>query len=132
MVTSARSYNITSFCCSLEEIRLKFLQYANGFYLLFQKLFMQGFGGNLSTAYLKANMLAGEAVSNIRTVSAFCSEEKVIDLYARELVGPSRRSFTRGQIAGIFYGVSQFFIFSSYGLALWYVALPSSVLHFAI
>ncbi|KAM1034163.1 ABC transporter B family member 2-like [Malus sylvestris] len=85
-----------------------------------EKLFFQGYGGNLSKAYLKANMLAGEAVSNIRTVAAFCSEEKIIDLYARELVDPSRRSFTRGQIAGIFYGVSQFFIFSSYGLALWY------------
>ena len=87
---------------------------------------MKGYGGDLSRAYLKANMLAGEAVSNIRTVAAFCSEEKVLDLYALELVEPSRRSFTRGQIAGIFYGVSQFFIFSSYGLALWYVVLASS------
>ncbi|XP_027360046.1 ABC transporter B family member 2-like [Abrus precatorius] len=85
-----------------------------------EKLFMKGYGGNLSKAYLKANMLAGEAVSNIRTVAAFCSEEKVLDLYANELVGPSKRSFQRGQIAGIFYGISQFFIFSSYGLALWY------------
>ncbi|KAK9667818.1 hypothetical protein RND81_13G012700 [Saponaria officinalis] len=85
-----------------------------------EKLFMQGYGGNLSKAYLGANMLAGEAVSNIRTVAAFCAEEKVLDLYARELVEPSKRSFTRGQIAGIFYGVAQFFIFSSYGLALWY------------
>ncbi|XP_073312239.1 ABC transporter B family member 2-like isoform X2 [Primulina huaijiensis] len=85
-----------------------------------EKLFMKGYGGDLAKAYLKANMLAGEAVSNIRTVAAFCSEEKVIDLYARELVEPSRHSFRRGQAAGIFYGVSQFFIFSSYGLALWY------------
>ncbi|CAA3021805.1 ABC transporter B family member 2-like [Olea europaea subsp. europaea] len=85
-----------------------------------EKLFMQGYGGDLSKAYLKANMLAGEAVSNIRTVAAFCSEEKVLDLYARELVEPSRHSFRRGQTAGLFYGVSQFFIFSSYGLALWY------------
>ncbi|XP_044500941.1 ABC transporter B family member 2-like [Mangifera indica] len=85
-----------------------------------ERIFMQGYGGNLSKAYLKANMLAGEAVSNIRTVAAFCSEEKVLDLYARELVEPSRRSFTRGQIAGLFYGISQFFIFSAYGLALWY------------
>ncbi|KAK1368231.1 Multidrug/pheromone exporter, MDR family, ABC transporter family [Heracleum sosnowskyi] len=85
-----------------------------------EKLFMKGYGGNLSKAYLKANMIAGEAVSNIRTVAAFCSEEKVLDLYGRELVEPSKRSFTRGQIAGIFYGVSQFFIFSAYGLALWY------------
>ncbi|KAG5524212.1 hypothetical protein RHGRI_031022 [Rhododendron griersonianum] len=85
-----------------------------------EKMFMQGYGGNLSKAYLKANMLAGEAVSNIRTVAAFCSEEKVLELYALELVEPSRRSFTRGQIAGLFYGISQFFIFSAYGLALWY------------
>ncbi|KAJ6308470.1 hypothetical protein OIU76_018120 [Salix suchowensis] len=85
-----------------------------------EKLFMQGFGGNLSKAYLKANMLAGEAVSNIRTVAAFSAEEKILHLYARELVEPSNRSFLRGQIAGIFYGVCQFFIFSSYALALWY------------
>ncbi|XP_061353307.1 ABC transporter B family member 2-like [Gastrolobium bilobum] len=85
-----------------------------------EKLFMQGFGGNLSKAYLKANMLAAEAVSNIRTVAAFCSEEKILELYAAELVEPSKHSFRRGQIAGIFYGISQFFIFSSYGLALWY------------
>ncbi|OIW10677.1 hypothetical protein TanjilG_16049 [Lupinus angustifolius] len=85
-----------------------------------EKLFMKGYGGNLSKAYLKANMLAGEAVSNMRTVAAFCSEEKVLDLYANELVDPSKQSFQRGQIAGLFYGISQFFIFSSYGLALWY------------
>ncbi|XP_073019752.1 ABC transporter B family member 2-like [Primulina eburnea] len=85
-----------------------------------ERIFMNGFGGDLSKAYLKANMLAGEAVSNIRTVAAFCSEEKVLDLYQSELVEPSRHSFRRGQAAGIFYGVSQFFIFSSYGLALWY------------
>ncbi|XP_065878935.1 ABC transporter B family member 2 [Euphorbia lathyris] len=85
-----------------------------------EKLFMKGYGGNLSKAYLKANMLAAEAVSNIRTVAAFCAEEKIIELYGRELVEPSKRSFTRGQIAGILYGVSQFFIFSAYGLALWY------------
>ncbi|ESQ35784.1 hypothetical protein EUTSA_v10009914mg [Eutrema salsugineum] len=85
-----------------------------------EKLFMQGYGGNLSKAYMKANMLAGESVSNIRTVAAFCAEEKVLDLYSKELLEPSKRSFKRGQIAGILYGVSQFFIFSSYGLALWY------------
>ncbi|KAF8077237.1 hypothetical protein N665_1054s0014 [Sinapis alba] len=85
-----------------------------------EKLFMQGYGGNLSKAYLKANMLAGESISNIRTVAAFCAEEKVLELYSKELLEPSKSSFRRGQIAGLFYGISQFFIFSSYGLALWY------------
>lgn len=95
--------------------------------VLLQKLFMKGYGVDLNKAYLKANMLAGEAVSNIRTVAAFCSEQKVLDLYSRELIKPSKSSFRRGQAAGIFYGVSQFFIFSSYGLALWYVALVQSL-----
>ncbi|KAE8055652.1 hypothetical protein FH972_012479 [Carpinus fangiana] len=85
-----------------------------------EKLFMKGFAGNLSKTYLKANMLAGEAVSNLRTVAAFCAEEKILDLYAQELVEPSKRSLTRGQISGMCYGVSQFFIYSSYALALWY------------
>ncbi|GMH22591.1 hypothetical protein Nepgr_024434 [Nepenthes gracilis] len=85
-----------------------------------ERLFMQGYGGNLSKLYLKANMIAGEAVSNIRTVAAFCAEEKVLELYAHELVEPSKLSCARGQIAGILYGIAQFFIFSSYGLALWY------------
>ncbi|KAG5391800.1 hypothetical protein IGI04_021763 [Brassica rapa subsp. trilocularis] len=85
-----------------------------------EKIFMQGYGVNLNKAYLKANMLAGEAISNIRTVAAFCAEVKVLELYSNELREPSERSFRRGQMAGILYGVSQFFIFSSYGLALWY------------
>lgn len=95
--------------------------------VLLQKIFMKGYGVDLNKAYLKANMLAGEAVSNIRTVAAFCAEEKVLDLYARELIEPAKSSFRRGQAAGIFYGVSQFFIFSSYGLALWYVTLIHSL-----
>ncbi|KAL5728468.1 ABC-type xenobiotic transporter [Ranunculus cassubicifolius] len=84
------------------------------------KQFMHGYGGDLSKAYLKANMLASEAVSNIRTVAAYCSEDKIINLYANELTEPSKRSFSRGQIAGLTFGVTQFFVFSSYGLALWY------------
>lgn len=87
----------------------------------------------MSVAFLKANMFAAEAVSNIRTVASFCSEEKVINLYARELEAPSKRSFRRGQAAGILFGVSQFFLFSSYGLALWYVKYKGtdSIYHFA-
>lgn len=82
---------------------------------------MKGYGGNLNKTYLKANMLAAEAVSNIRTVAAFCSEEKIVSLYSEELKEPSKSSFRRGQAAGLFYGVSQFFLFSSYALALWYI-----------
>eukprot|EP01018_Ginkgo_biloba_P034879 Gb_13909 [translate_table: standard] len=85
-----------------------------------ERFFMHSYGGNLSKAYLKANMMVIEAMSNIRTVAAFCVEEKVIDLFSRELEEPRRRSFMRSQIAGICYGVAQCYMFSSYNLALCY------------
>ncbi|CAN4076257.1 unnamed protein product [Withania somnifera] len=36
-----------------------------------EKFFMLGFGGDMSKAYLRANMFAGEAVRNIRTIAIF-------------------------------------------------------------
>ncbi|KAJ0968076.1 hypothetical protein J5N97_024993 [Dioscorea zingiberensis] len=85
-----------------------------------EQFFLKGFGGNFSTAYLKANMLAAEAVSNMRTVASFCLEDKVVKLYAGELDATAKHSLQRGHITGIVYGFSQFCLFSSYGLAMWY------------
>ncbi|RRT63610.1 hypothetical protein B296_00042569 [Ensete ventricosum] len=113
-----RMYTHRSLACSLGLLLRRVSPSLLFIYHALQKLFMRGYGGNLSKTYLKANMLAAEAVSNIRTVAAFCSEQKVIDLYVEELREPSRRSFRRGQTAGIFYGVSQCFLFSSYGSVL--------------
>jgi len=85
-----------------------------------QHHFLKGFGGDLTKAYARASMVATEAVSNIRTVAAFCAEEKVLELFIRELDVPKQRAFVRGQLAGLGYGLSQFCVFSSYGLAMWY------------
>ncbi|KAJ7542537.1 hypothetical protein O6H91_10G110600 [Diphasiastrum complanatum] len=87
-----------------------------------EHLFLKGFGANLSKAYARATRVAGEAVSNIRTVAAFCAEKKVLDLFSRELKEPIKNSFFQGQLAGLGYGISQFFLYSSYGLALWYAS----------
>ncbi|KAL0329063.1 UNVERIFIED_CONTAM: ABC transporter B family member 2 [Sesamum radiatum] len=67
-----------------------------------EKIFMKGYGVDLNKAYLKANMLAGEAVSNIRTVAAFCSEEKVLELYSHELLNPLRVRLGVGRLQGYF------------------------------
>lgn len=98
-----------------------------------EQLFLKGFGGDLGKAYGRASMVAGEAVGNIRTVAAFCAEDKVLDLFIRELDEPRKRTFLRGQLSGIGYGLSQFFLYSSYGLALWYssVLVKSSKAHFS-
>eukprot|EP00252_Welwitschia_mirabilis_P015020 TRINITY_DN33132_c0_g1_i1.p1 TRINITY_DN33132_c0_g1~~TRINITY_DN33132_c0_g1_i1.p1 ORF type:complete len:886 (-),score=159.26 TRINITY_DN33132_c0_g1_i1:361-2682(-) len=87
-----------------------------------EHLFLKGFGGDISTSYSRASMVAGEAVSNIRTVFAFCAEQKVTSLFSKELIEPKRKNFLQGQVAGIGYGTSQLCMFGSYGLALWYAS----------
>ncbi|GAB4856643.1 Multidrug resistance protein 1 [Ancistrocladus abbreviatus] len=87
-----------------------------------QKMFMKGFSGDLEAAHAKATQLAGEAVSNIRTVAAFNSESKIVGLFSTNLETPLRRCFWKGQIAGSGYGIAQFALYASYALGLWYAS----------
>ncbi|KAK1400186.1 ABC transporter Tap-like, P-loop containing nucleoside triphosphate hydrolase [Heracleum sosnowskyi] len=85
-----------------------------------QKLFMEGFSGDLEAIHAKATQLAGEAVANVRTIAAFNSESKIVALYISNLQAPLRRCFYKGQIAGCGYGIAQFLLYASYALGLWY------------
>ncbi|GAB4833598.1 Multidrug resistance protein 1 [Ancistrocladus abbreviatus] len=87
-----------------------------------QKMFMKGFSGDLEAAHAKATQLAGEAVSNVRTVAAFNSESKIVGLFSTNLETPLRRCFWKGQIAGSGYGIAQFALYASYALGLWYAS----------
>lgn len=87
-----------------------------------QKMFMQGFSGDLEAAHAKATQLAGEAVANVRTVAAFNSESKIVGLFSSNLQTPLKRCFWKGQIAGSGYGVAQFALYASYSLGLWYAS----------
>ncbi|MCO5592638.1 hypothetical protein L7F22_046641 [Adiantum nelumboides] len=51
-----------------------------------QQLCMQGFGGDLNEAHARSSMIAGDAISNIRTVAAFNAETKVVSLFLEALV----------------------------------------------
>ncbi|RRT48112.1 hypothetical protein B296_00017370 [Ensete ventricosum] len=87
-----------------------------------QKMFMNGFSGDLEVAHAKATQIAGEAVSNVRTVAAFNSETKITELFAANLQSPLRRCFWKGQIAGSGFGIAQFLLYASYALGLWYAS----------
>ncbi|XP_077220029.1 ATP binding cassette subfamily B1 [Tasmannia lanceolata] len=87
-----------------------------------QKMFMTGFSGDLEGAHGKATQLASEAVSNVRTVTAFNSEAKIVGLFTDNLQMPLRRCFWKGQIAGSGYGIAQFLLYASYALGLWYAS----------
>ncbi|KAL6534146.1 Multidrug resistance protein 1 [Orobanche hederae] len=87
-----------------------------------QKMFMNGFSGDLQAAHGKATQLAGEAVANLRTVAAFNSEAKIVGLFTSSLRIPLRRAFWKGQMAGSGYGIAQFALYASYALGLWYAS----------
>ncbi|KAK4730906.1 hypothetical protein R3W88_023894 [Solanum pinnatisectum] len=87
-----------------------------------QKMFMKGFSGDLEAAHAKATQLAGEAVANVRTVAAFNSETKIVNLFDSSLQTPLRHCFWKGQIAGSGYGIAQFLLYASYALGLWYAS----------
>lgn len=87
-----------------------------------QKMFMKGFSGDLEAAHAKATQLAGEAIANVRTVAAFNSELKIVDLFSSNLQAPLRRCFWKGQIAGSGFGIAQFALYASYALGLWYAS----------
>ena len=61
-------------------------------------MFLRGFAGDIAKAQARATMVAGEAISNIRTVVAFNAEAKVLGLYEHELEIPMQKNFWRGQV----------------------------------
>lgn len=72
-------------------------------------------------------MIAGEGVSNIRTIAAFNAQDKILKLFSNELRVPQSQSLRRSQLSGILFGISQLALFSSEALILWYGAHLVSV-----
>ncbi|KAH9295405.1 hypothetical protein KI387_038993 [Taxus chinensis] len=85
-----------------------------------QQLSLKGFAGDTAKAHARASMVAGEAVSNIRTVAAFNAEDKILNLFGKELKLPQTQSLKRGQLAGALFGMSQLTLYGSQALILWY------------
>ncbi|KAL8172358.1 hypothetical protein V2J09_024162 [Rumex salicifolius] len=87
-----------------------------------QQLSLKGFAGDTAKAHAKTSMIAGEGVSNIRTVAAFNAQEKILALFCSELNVPQRRSLRRSQTSGSLFGISQLMLYASEALILWYGA----------
>ncbi|KAJ7294392.1 hypothetical protein O6H91_Y260100 [Diphasiastrum complanatum] len=90
---------------------------------LAQMLFLNGFAGDVAKAHAKATVVAGEAMSNIRTVLAFNAQEKILFLFNKQLEIVQRRSLLRGQVAGSGFGTSQFAMYATHALCLWFGSL---------
>ncbi|CAB4275048.1 unnamed protein product [Prunus armeniaca] len=87
-----------------------------------QQLSLKGFAGDTAKAHAKTSMIAGEGVSNIRTVAAFNAQNKILSLFCHELRIPQLGSLRRSQTAGLLFGLSQLALYASEALILWYGA----------
>ncbi|OEL31856.1 ABC transporter B family member 19 [Dichanthelium oligosanthes] len=87
-----------------------------------QQLSMKGFAGDTAKAHAKTSMIAGEGVSNIRTVAAFNAQDKILSLFCGELRVPQMHSLRRSQVAGALFGLSQLSLYASEALILWFGA----------
>ncbi|KAK9129436.1 hypothetical protein Sjap_009923 [Stephania japonica] len=88
-----------------------------------EHLFMKLLGGDYLKSYSRANSVAHEAITNIRTVAAFGSENLITDQFEIELNHPNKQAVLYGHISGFGFGILQCFTFWSYGLGLWYASL---------
>ncbi|KAG5535026.1 hypothetical protein RHGRI_022961 [Rhododendron griersonianum] len=79
---------------------------------------------NMSKKALKAqdesSKLAAEAVSNLRTVTAFSSQSRVLQMLKKAQEGPRRESIRQSWFAGIGLGTSQCLMACTWALDFWY------------
>ncbi|KAF8008241.1 hypothetical protein BT93_K2038 [Corymbia citriodora subsp. variegata] len=88
------------------------LIFVNGFV---QVKFIKGFSADTKMMYQEASQVATDAVGSIRTVASFCSEEKIMQLYAKKCDGPMKAGIRLGLISGVGFGLSVFILFAVYG-----------------
>ncbi|XP_042496562.1 ABC transporter B family member 15-like [Macadamia integrifolia] len=68
----------------------------------------------------ESSKLASEAVSNLRTVTAFSSQARILAMLERAQEGPSRESIRQSLFAGIGLGTSQSLMSCTWALDFWY------------
>ncbi|XP_076890413.1 ABC transporter B family member 19-like [Bidens hawaiensis] len=73
-------------------------------------------------SYDKASGIASGAVSNIRTVATFATQEKIVQSFEQSLLKPKSTSIKRSQITGVSLGLSQGAMYSAYTLVLFFGA----------
>lgn len=67
-----------------------------------------GSSGSKQGALLSANVIATEAISNIRTVAAYVKESVMVERYAVELRKPKESGFKYSAFLGLLTAVGQF------------------------
>jgi ATP-binding cassette subfamily B (MDR/TAP) protein 1 len=64
-----------------------------------------------------------ETLLNFKTILTFCNEEQIISKYSKKLDEIQEKQFRKKLISGIFYGLSYFILFVTYGLIFYLSAI---------
>lgn len=100
--------------------------------MILQKMWITGFSRRIQNMHRKASVVLEDAVRNIYTVVAFCSSNKVIELYRIQLDIIFKRSLSYGITIGFVFGLSRFLLFACNALILWYTGLSIKEGRFSI
>ncbi|KAM3286624.1 hypothetical protein P3S67_025423 [Capsicum chacoense] len=68
----------------------------------------------------ESSKLAAEAVSNLRTVTSFSSQARILQMLKKAQEGPQRESIRQSWFAGIGLGTSNSLVSCTWALAFWY------------
>ncbi|KAH7851776.1 hypothetical protein Vadar_016384 [Vaccinium darrowii] len=88
------------------------------FYL--KRVLLKNMSEKAMKAQDKSSKLAAEAVSNLRTVTAFSSQARVLQMLEKAQEGPRRESIRQSWFAGIGLGTSQSLMACTWALDFWY------------
>jgi ATP-binding cassette subfamily B (MDR/TAP) protein 1 len=88
--------------------------------LLYLLTLFQGFSSKSQKATSNANQIATEAISNIRTIASFTSEDRVAAMFIEKLREPYRVGLRGATLGGFLTGVGQIFMFGTQALTMWY------------
>ncbi|KVI00847.1 AAA+ ATPase domain-containing protein [Cynara cardunculus var. scolymus] len=78
-----------------------------------QLKFYKSISAGAKAMYEDASQVASDAVGNIRTISSFGAEEKVINLYQKKCEQPIKQAVKSGIVNGAGFGLSSFVLYSS-------------------
>ncbi|KAG5535024.1 hypothetical protein RHGRI_022959 [Rhododendron griersonianum] len=88
----------------------------------FRRVFLKNMSNKAMKAQDESSKLAAEAVSNLRTVTAFSSQARVLKMLEKAQEGPRRESIRQSRFAGIGLSISQSLMACTWALDFWYGA----------
>ncbi|KAJ0989559.1 hypothetical protein J5N97_007915 [Dioscorea zingiberensis] len=85
-----------------------------------RRVLLRSMSGKAMKAQADSSKLAAEAVSNLRTITAFSSQDRILRLFELSQEGPKRENVRQSWYAGFGLGSSQSLMTCTWALDFWY------------